>query len=78
MQQRTADSSLTPREIEVLVLRAQGVGIREIARRLNIKPTSVDRYLARIAAKLGFRDREFLAQYVRENNLLTDDSGSCQ
>jgi two-component system, NarL family, nitrate/nitrite response regulator NarL len=48
---------LTQRELDVLVLIAQGQGYREIGRRLHLAPTTVKTYAARAYERLGARDR---------------------
>ena len=50
-------SSLTPREAEVASLVADGFSNAEIAERLVVEPASVRRYVSRILAKTGLRDR---------------------
>lgn len=48
---------LTPREAEVASLVANGFSNAEIAERLVVEPASVRRYVSRILAKTGLRDR---------------------
>ena len=57
--QRTAvpKHSLTPRELEVLYLMAEGLGTIEIARRLYITRKTVATHVERIFRKLGVHTR---------------------
>ena len=50
-------SSLSPRELEVASLVAEGLSNAEIAERLTIEVASVRRTVSRVLAKLGMRDR---------------------
>lgn len=51
-----AGSELTPRQIEILALYAQGLTRAEMAERLFIAPDTVKSHLWRIFAKLGARN----------------------
>ncbi|MFE3546056.1 LuxR C-terminal-related transcriptional regulator [Nocardia sp. NPDC059177] len=54
---RRADTTLSPREVEVLRLVAAGLSNREIAKRLFLSETTVKSHLVHIYAKLGVKSR---------------------
>jgi len=58
--------SLTPREIEIAALVAQGRSNKAIAGELVISPATVARHVANIMAKLGFRSRAQIAAWAAD------------
>ncbi|WP_327093912.1 response regulator transcription factor [Nocardia vinacea] len=63
---RRADTTLSPREIEVLRLVADGSSNREIAKALFLSETTVKSHLVHIYAKLGVRSRTSAVARARE------------
>jgi len=61
--------TLTPREIEIVRLICEGLGNRQIAKRLRIGEATVKTHLHQIYGKLRLRDRLQLSLYGREKGL---------
>jgi ATP/maltotriose-dependent transcriptional regulator MalT len=63
-------ADLTPRELEVLQLVAQGLGDGEIAERLVLSPHTVHRHVANVRAKLRLPSRAAAVAYAARAGLL--------
>lgn len=61
---------LTPRELEVLKLVAEGYTSKDIAETLVLSPKTVERHRANILEKLGMRDRVELTRYAIRRGLV--------
>ena len=64
------ESALTPRELEVLGLVADGLSRDEIGRRLFISPKTVGTHIERIFRKLGVHTRAQAVSFAYEHGLL--------
>jgi DNA-binding NarL/FixJ family response regulator len=65
-----AAPALTPRELEVLSLVAQGLSNPDIAQRLALSEHTVHRHLANILRKLGLPSRVAAAAWGARNGLI--------
>jgi len=64
------DTGLTPRELEILELIAQGMSNREIAEKLYVSENTVKTHSSRVFDKLGARRRTQAVQMGKELGLL--------
>jgi DNA-binding NarL/FixJ family response regulator len=65
-----AADALTPRELQIVKLIAEGHTSRQIAGMLAISVKTVDRHRTNILAKLGLRDRVDLTRYAIRRGLI--------
>lgn len=65
----TNDANLTPRELEVLELLADGLDEKKIAQALFIRPKTVATHIQRVLAKLDVHSRAEAVAYVHKNRL---------
>ena len=61
---------ITPRELEILELIAQGLSHREIAERVNVSENTVKTHSSRVFGKLGASRRTQAVQRAREQGLI--------
>ncbi|HEY6958964.1 MAG TPA: alpha/beta fold hydrolase [Candidatus Limnocylindria bacterium] len=66
---RSATSPLTPREVEVASLVADGLTNAEIALRLDVAPKTVDAHVEHIRNKLAMRSRTQIGVWATEHGL---------
>jgi len=66
----TPEDPLTPRELEVVKLIAEGLTGEEIAEQLVISKKTVDRHRANVLEKLGMRNRVELTRYAIRRGLV--------
>ncbi len=75
--QDRARRAITPRELEVIALLAQGLGNKQIARRLGIREQTVKNHVTRAMDKLGLGSRLEVGLMASRMNLeLTEDPSS--
>lgn len=63
---------LTPREMQILNLVAEGYSNKEIAERLVVSPSTVHSHRTNLMQKLGLSTRHELVQYARRQGLIRD------
>lgn len=68
-QAESAQSGLTPRELEVLRLVARGLTNAQVAQELVVTPRTVNAHLTAIYAKLGVTSRGGAIRYAVERRL---------
>lgn len=67
----TASAPLTPREREIAQLLAEGLGNKELARRLDIGVKTVETHRAALMRKINARSVVDVVRYAMRNNLTT-------
>src|SRR5256885_4315141 len=72
-RRREGPAGLTPREIEVLTLLAQGMSNKETARRLVISPKTVANHIEHIYAKIGASTRATASLFAMQQGLLPEE-----
>lgn len=69
-QQKVASLGLTPRELEILELIAQGLSNKEIAARVSVSENTVKTHSSRVFEKLGARRRTQAVQLGQQLRLI--------
>lgn len=69
-EKRREDLGITPREIDILELIAQGLSNREIAEKLYVSENTVKTHSSRVFDKLGAKRRTQAVQLGKEYGLL--------
>lgn len=65
---------LSPREREILILVAEGLANKQIARRLGISEKTVKGHLTKVFQVIGVADRTQAAMWAQRNGLLPEES----
>lgn len=69
-EQKLESLGITPRELEILELIAQGLSNREIAERVNVSENTIKTHSSRVFDKLGARRRTQAVQLGKELRLI--------
>jgi DNA-binding CsgD family transcriptional regulator len=69
-EKKREDLAITPRELEVLRLIAQGLSNREIAEKLFVSENTIKTHASRVFDKLGAKRRTQAVQLAKEVGLL--------
>ena len=69
-RRREGPAGLTPREVEVLKLLAQGLSNKEIARRLTISPKTAGSHVEHIYSKIDASSRAAASLFAVQHGLL--------
>jgi HD-GYP domain-containing protein (c-di-GMP phosphodiesterase class II) len=72
-RRRVGPAGLTPREVEVLKLLAQGLSNKEIAARLVISPKTAGNHIEHIYAKIDASSRATASLFAMQNGLLPEE-----
>jgi len=72
-RRREGPAGLTPREVEVLRLLAQGLSNKEIAERLVISPKTAGNHIEHIYAKIDASSRATASLFAMQNGLLPEE-----
>jgi two-component system response regulator NreC len=68
----STQTTVSPREKEILRLLAEGYSNKEIAEKLVISPSTVYSHRSNLMDKLGLNNRRELIQYARQRGLIRD------
>lgn len=72
MRRPTPEDKLTPRELSVLRLIAEGLSNKQIGRKLDLTEGTVKGYVSQILSKLHLSDRTHAALYAVRNGLVEE------
>jgi DNA-binding NarL/FixJ family response regulator len=71
IRMRKTIEDLTPREMDVLRLMAQGLGNRDIAERLDVNERTIKSHVSTILSKFGVTNRTEAVTYALHRGLIT-------
>jgi len=66
----TATDTLTPQEVRVALIIADGATIQEAATQLFLSPQTIEAHLGRVYRKLGVRNRAQLANTITRQDTI--------
>ena len=73
----SAGVSLSPREVEIIELVAEGLTNQEIAGRLTISKRTVDNHVSNVFTKTGSKNRVALLNWAMDHGKICRDGFNC-
>ena len=70
LRTEAAGERLTPGELRVATMTAQGKSTKEVAAELFLSPKTIEFHLGRVYRKLGIRSRSALAARLRQDRVV--------
>lgn len=73
----SVNAALSPREIEIIELVAEGLTNQEIAEKLTISKRTVDNHVSNVFTKTGSKNRVALLNWAMDHGKICRDGFNC-